>query len=237
MRKFRPRTLGSICMTLLVYAVSAVPVGAQAGVVDEGTFDIAVGGRSAGSEEFSIRQTGTGSAAETVATGRINLSLSSGTLELVPRLRTSGVQANPVAYEVSVGGDTPRRIVGSIGGGRVSTKVVSASGEQLREYVASSGAVVLDEPIAHQYYFLAQRVRNGQVPVINPRENRQVMAAVREVGEEQLSVGGETATVYRLLVQPEGAAERSVWVDALNRVIKLEIPEQRYVATRRTLPR
>jgi hypothetical protein len=225
---------------LLAFALAAlVPahLPAQVGATDEGTFRVSVDGRTVGTEEFTIRQTGSGVNVETLATGRVQLNLPTGMLELTPRLRATGLQADPVAYEVAVGGDSPRRIVGSLGGGRFSARIVGPTGEQLREYVASSGAIVLDDGIAHQYYFLARRIRNGRVPVLIPRENRQVMATVTDHGEEAVTIGGSTYNLFRLTVHPDGGTERRVWVDALNRVIRVEIPATNYVAVRTSVPR
>jgi hypothetical protein len=215
----------------------AAPLSAQAGTADQGTFRVLVGGREVGTEQFNIAQTGSGNGAVLVATGRVSLRLPTGSLELTPRLRATGVGADPVHYEVDVGGDSPQRIAGNIGGGRVSAKIVTASGEQLREYVASSGALVLDEGVAHHYYFLAQRLHNGRVPVIVPRENRQVIATVSSRGEETVQVGGASARLFHLVVQPQGGEEHHVWVDDLNRVIRVHVPSRQYEAVRTALPR
>lgn len=227
----------------LIFALlSAVLMGwpcgalAQAMGADEGTFRVMVNGRAVGTEEFSIRQSGSGVNAEVVATGQIQLRLPEGTLELSPRLRGTGLQHTPTAYQVDVGGDTPRRIVGTVGGGRFSARITSPGGEQLREFVASRGAIILDEGVAHHYYFLAQRTREGQVPILIPRENRQVMATVRSLGEERMEVDGTMLNVYHLSVVPEGGEERRVWVDALGRVMRVEIPSRNYVAIRTTAP-
>jgi hypothetical protein len=210
---------------------------AQAGALDEGSFRISVEGRTVGTEEFSIRQTGSGANVEIAATGTVQMNLPTGSLELNPRLRASGLRADPVAYEVAIGGDSPRRIVGSLGGGRFSARIVSPTGEQLREFVASSGAIVLDDGIAHHYHFLARRIRNGRIPVLIPRENRQVMATVADHGEEPVDIGGTTVSLFRLSVQPDGGNESRVWVDSLNRVIRVEIPATGYVAVRTAIPR
>lgn len=215
---------------------AAAPLSAQTEGDDRGTFQVYVGGRLAGTEEFSIQQTGGGANAEVVATGRVQLQLPTGTLELAPRLRTTGFQANPVAYEIAIGGSSPRKIVGTVGGGRFSARIVTPAGEQLREYLASSGATVLDDGLAHHYYFLARRVRNGRVPIIIPRDNRQVLATVSDLGEERVRIGDTTATLYHLVVRPDNGEERHVWVDALNRVIKVEIPARDYVAVRTEVP-
>lgn len=233
------------CASAARLAASAVLAGtlactgaaAQTGADDSGTFEVSIGGRPAGTEQFSIRETGVGASAEVIATGRVQLDLATGTLELAPVLRSTGFQADPVAYEVTIGGSSPRKIVGRIGEGRFSARIVSPTGEQLREYVASNGATVLDDGVAHHYYFLARRVRNGRVPIIVPRENRQVMATVTDRGEERVDIHGASLPLFHLVVAPAGGDERHVWVDALNRVIKVEIPAQQYVAVRTEIPR
>lgn len=210
---------------------------AQAGASDAGEFEVMVNGSRAGTEEFSIQQTGTGENIEIIATGRVRLSLPSGTIELAPRLRASGFLADPVAYEVTVGGTSPRRIVGQIAGGRFSARITSPAGEQMREYVASSGATILDDAVAHHYYFLVQRVRHGTIPILVPRENRQVMAAVEDMGQEMVEIRGARLPLHHIVVRPSGGDERHAWVDSRDRVIRVEIPAQGYLATRTVIPR
>ena len=223
-------------LPLLVLAgLTAAPVAAQGG--DQGTFKVFVEDREVGTEEFTIVQTGTGASAELLATGRVRVGLPDGTLELDSRLRARGIGADPVDYQVSVGGSAPSRTIGTVSSGRFSAKIVTPTGEQLREYVASNGAVVLDEGVAHHYYFLAQRTHQGRVPVIVPRENRQVIATVTSRGEESVRVNGTSATLFHLVVQPQGGDEHHVWVDALNRVIRVEVPARAWRAERVTLPR
>ncbi|HEX8390875.1 MAG TPA: hypothetical protein VF665_00855 [Longimicrobium sp.] len=228
------KILTRLALPLALFALAA-PVAAQGS--DSGTFRVFVDGREVGTEEFTITQTGTGTAQEVTASGRVRVRLPEGTLELDPRLRSRGIASDPVDYQVEVGGSSPSKIVGTVNGGRFSAKIVTPAGEQLREYVASSGAVVLDEGVAHHYSFLAQRTHNGRVPVIVPRENRQVMATVTSRGEESVTVNGTSAMLFHLVVQPAGGAEHHVWVDALNRVVRVEVPSRSYRAERTTVPR
>ena len=232
--KLRARRIASLLCggALLIPALARAQVGAS----DAGTFEVRIGGRQVGTEEFRIQQSGGGSGAEIVATGRVRLVMPSGTLDLTPTLRTSGFQADPVSYDVTIGGTSPRRIVGSVGEGRFSARIATPSGEQLREYVASAGAAILDDGVAHHYYFLARRTHDGRIPIIIPRDNRQVMATVRDVGEERVTIGAESATLYHLEVQPDGGEARHVWVDDLGRVMRVEIPTTGYVAVRTELP-
>ena len=213
----------------------AAPAAAQS--VDAGTFKVFVEDREVGTEQFTITQTGSGDASELLATGQVQLGLPEGTLELAPRLRSRGVGADPVDYQVVVGGSSPSRVVGTVGSGRFSAKIVTPAGERLSEYVASAGAVILDQGVAHHYYFLAQRTHQGRVPVIVPRDNRQVIATVSSRGEESVTIGGRSATLFHLVVQAPGWDEHHVWVDALNRVVRVEIPARAYRAERRELPR
>ncbi|HKP75038.1 MAG TPA: hypothetical protein VJT67_05810 [Longimicrobiaceae bacterium] len=213
----------------------AAPAAAQN--IDQGTFTVSVDGHEVGTEQFTITQSGSGTVAVTMASGRVDLRLPSGSLQLAPRLRAQGVGADPVQYQVDVSGDAPQRVVGTIGGGRVSAKIVTSAGEQLREYVASAGAVVLDEGVAHHYYFLATRTHAGRVPVIVPRENRQVMATVTSRGEEPVQIAGRSVRLFHLNVAPQGGDPADVWVDDLNRVIKVEVPARQYLAVRTALPR
>lgn len=224
------RTL--LLSTLAAAPLLAAPAAAQTGG-DQGTFTVFVEDRQVGTEEFTIVQNG----GDLLATGRLRLGLPDGTLELDTRLRARGIGADPVEYQATVGGSAPSRTIGTVGGGKFSAKIVTPSGEQLREYVASNGAVVLDQGVAHHYYFLAQRTHQGRVPVIVPRENRQVIATVTSRGEERTRVGGAEATLFHLVVQPQGGDEHHVWVDALNRVIRVEIPARAWRAERTQIPR
>jgi hypothetical protein len=231
------RPTATIARCVLALGLFATTASAQSAAEDEGTFEILVNGRTVGSEQFSIRQTGSGAATEFLATGRVHVLLPTGSLDLVPRLRASGFQADPLSYDVTIGGDAPRRIVGSVGSGRFSAKIVTPAGEQLREFVASSGATILDEGVAHHYYFIARRTRSGRIPILIPRENRQVMADVIDRGSQQMTIRGATVTLYHLVVRPVGGEERHVYVDTLGRVIRVEIPDRNYVALRTELPR
>lgn len=222
--------------TLAFASLLAAPAAAQTGG-DQGTFTVFVEDRQVGTEEFTITQSGTGASADVTATGRLRLGLPDGTLELDTRLRARGIGADPVEYQATVGGSAPSRTIGTVGGGRFSAKIVTASGEQLREYVASNGAVVLDQGVAHHYSFLAQRTHSGRVPVIVPRENRQVIATVSSRGEESTRVGNTQVTLFHLVVQPQGGDEHHVWVDALNRVMRVEVPARAWRAERVQVPR
>ena len=221
---------------ILAGAVLAVaPAGAQTVTVDEGTFLILEGDREVGRETFSIKRTGSGETAVTIAQGRVVHDGTSGE-ELTSALEVSGPALRPAAYEVSGRGEDAQKIFGRLVGGRFRAQILSSAGEQMREYLAGEGALVLDEGIAHHYYFLGARDGGSfRVPVIVPRQNRQLTAQVTDRGTGAVEVGGTTVQARHLAVEV-GGVTRHVWLDEEGRVLRVEVPERGYTAVRASLP-
>jgi hypothetical protein len=231
---------GARFLALSALLALAVPGSAEAQgtVIDEGSFRLMVGGQEVGTETFSIRQTGAGADAVLTARGRVVLDGPRGAQEIAASLQVAGMALRPAAYEMTIEGADAQRIAGRVAGGRFSARIVSASGETGREYLVSDGAVVLDEGVAHHYYFLARRVAGGtvRVPIVVPRESRQLQAEVTDAGSDNINVGGRSVAVRRLVVAPNGGPTRTVWVDGDGRVMRLEIPDRGFVAVRTALP-
>lgn len=206
---------------------------AQTSTLDEGAFRILIDGREVGRETFAIRQSGTGDAAVVLAQGRVTLD----DRELDARLElSSGLR--PAAYQVQVEGAEDRRITGQIAGGRFSAKILSPGGEMMREYLTSDGAVLVDDGVAHHYYFIARAFGQGHasVPLIIPQQNRQVSASIRSAGSESIEAGGSSTSGQHLIIEPSGGDTRHVWVDDEGRVLRVEIPSRDYTAIRTNLP-
>jgi hypothetical protein len=207
---------------------------AQTTTLDEGGFRVSVNGRDVATETFSIRQTGTGAGAIIIAQGRVTLDGNgidplTASLELAP----AGVRA----YQVEVTGEQPQRIAGRIVGGRFSARIRSPAGEAMREYLASEGAILLDDGVAHHYYFLARRGFDAaSVPVLIPRQSRQVAASVSAGTAAPVEIAGRSVPATRFTVNA-GGVERRVWADAEGRILRVEIPAQGYIAVRTALPR
>ena len=211
------------------------PAGAQTWQ-DSGTFSVTIAGRPAGTERFAIRRGG-GPAGDVIATGTVELVGAAGMLRLTPRLRASGPGAAAVAYEVEGDGDELGRLTGRASGGRFGTTSIGPGGERYREYVASSGAVILDEWVAHHHWFVIGRApAGGAVPIIVPRENRQMVATVARLESAPLRIGGREVAAQRWSIEPQGATARVIWADAAGRLLRVEIPEREYVAVRVELP-
>lgn len=222
-------------------AVALVPVGAKAQTttLDEGSFRISAGGKEVGTETFSIRQNGTGEGAVIIAVGRVVLDADRGPQEVSSELQVGGRSFRPAAYEVRVQGTDAERITGRVVGNRFSAQIVSPAGESMREYLAGEGAVLVEDGVAHHYYFLARRVEGGalRVPVIIPRQSRQVTAQVAVAGSDRVTVGGESLEAKKISVTPASGQQRFVWVDAQGRVLRMEIPASNFVAARVDAPK
>lgn len=232
----RTSRVGLLGMVLAL--AGATSVHAQTTTVDEGVFRILSGGAEVGMETFSIKRNGSGEGAVTIAQGRIVLDRARDGEEVTTALEVSGPALRPAAYQVTVRGDDQQKIYGRLVGGRFRAQILSSAGEMMREYLAGEGALVVDDGVAHQYYFLAQRpdVERFTVPIIVPRQNRQVSAQVTSRGSESVEVAGRSVQARHLVVEPSGGATGHVWVDAQGRVLRVDVPDRSYSAVRTALP-
>jgi hypothetical protein len=208
---------------------------AQTAIIDEGSFRLSVRGSPVGTETFSIRRTGTGAGSTVIAQGRIVLDSGDQTRAL---LQVEGPGLRPSAYQIEVTGAQGQSIRGQAAGNRFRATIVSSAGEMMREYLASDGAVVIDDGVAHQHYFLVERLGgDGRVPIIIPRQSRQVSARIAEVGSETIDLAGASVSARRIEVRPAGLPDRTLWVDSQGRVLRLHIPAEGFLAERTEPPR
>jgi hypothetical protein len=230
------RTL-SLAVALSLAVPSLAP--AQVSTVDEGSFTITRGGTRPsdriGQEAFTIRRT-RGPGGDVVVA---NATVTFDTQHLAPALRTD-TSFLPLAYQVEVrtGADV-ERLRGRIGGGRFSAQLKTAKGESSKEYIVSDGALILDDDIFHQYYFLVQRARGGSatIPVVIPRRNTQETMRIQAGASEQVRVGTTSVEARHYTIQEAAGATRQVWADAQGRVLKVQLDGGNITATRDELPR
>jgi hypothetical protein len=233
---FDMRTLSLV--VALSFALPSLAL-AQVTTVDEGTFTITRGGTRPsdriGQESFTIRRT-RGPGGDVVVA---NATVTFDTERLAPALRTD-TSFSPLAYEVEVRtGANVERLRGRIGGGRFSAQLKSAKGESSKEYIVSDGALILDDDIFHQYYFLVQRARGGSatIPVVIPRRNLQETMRIQAGANEQVRVGTTSVEARHYTIQEPSGATRQVWADAQGRVLKVQLDGGNITATRDELPR
>jgi hypothetical protein len=226
-------TLRATLALVLGALLATAPAVAQTTVIDEGSFRIAIRGSAIGTETFTIRRSGRSANATTVAQSRIVLDTGEQTRTVV-QLRGSPLAAT--AYQIEATGDDRQSITGRASGSRVRATMVSDASERMREFLVDDAAVVLDGSIAHQHFFLADRTHDGTVPVILPRQSRQVSARVRDRGADTLEIAGQQVPARHLAIEIDGLDPRSVWVDDHNRVLRVHIPAQELTAQRTSLP-
>jgi hypothetical protein len=219
---------------MVAMTAAASPAAAQTTVIDEGTFRLSVRGSAVGNETFTIRRSGTGAGASIVAQGRIVLDTGEQTRAL---LQVDGPALRPAAYQIEATGPDRQTVRGQAAGNRFRAQIVSPTGETMREYLISDGAIILDDGVAHHHYFIAARAPGtAPVPIIVPGQNRQVTGVIREQGRDNINVAGQQVAARRLTFEPEGMALRTIWVDDEGRMLRLSIPDLAYLAERTALP-
>lgn len=216
-------------------ATTALPAAAQVITLDEGTFTISRNGTPVGRESFTIRSS-PGGPGGAVTQARATVSYDD--RRLTPVLKADSI-GSPTEYqlEVRAGANASEVLKGVIRRGRFSATMQTPRGENLREYVVSEGALVLDEDVFHQYYFLARGGRTGSVPVVVPHRNVQVVMRMEDRGPASVTVGGQSLPARAYVLAEPGGADREIWVDAQGRVLKVAIPSRGIVALRDDPPR
>lgn len=206
--------------------------------VDEGSFRIYLQGSPAGRESFSIRQIGSGPQPKLLLIASVDLQLPEGAVTLAPAMEAQGGTLSVSDYQIKVAGAETTDIFVSLSGNRFLVRTLSASGEQLREFRAGSGSVLLDDGIVHHHHLLSSYLEAGSpvsLTVLTPRAGRQDRMTFSLVGHEEIRVGDllvPDARRYRL----EGAdRSRDIWFDSQGRILRLEIPSQGYLAEREGL--
>jgi len=228
---------------LLVLAL-AIPLGllplpsaGQNVVVDENAFRIILHGEIVGREEFSIRRVGMGRDARVILRGTVELDLPGGRRNLAPAMEASGGDLAPTAYQLQVSGSESVEVFVSRSGRRFLQKVLSPEGEQVREFRAGPGSILLDEFVAHQYHLLTPYLgQSGGVSltVLSPQAGKQVRMTLQRIGEEEVRVG--TTLVQGAHFRLEGGDDsRDVWFDDQGRILRVAIPGLEFVAERESL--
>ena len=220
---------------LVLSAGAVLPAAAQVVTLDEGTFTISRNGSPVGRESFTIKSS-PGGIGGAVVQARATVSYDD--RRLTPVLKSDSI-GSPTEYqlEVRAGANASEVLKGVIRRGRFSATMQTPRGENLKEYVVSEGALVLDEDVFHQYYFLARGNRTGAVPVVVPHRNVQVVMRIEERGSTSVNVGGQSIPARALVLVEPGGNNREIWVDSQGRVLKVSIPSRGLVALRDEPPR
>jgi hypothetical protein len=201
-------------------------------IVDEGSFTISIGGRPAGRENFRISSVTRGTEVDHMARADVAY----GDRKITPELRADS-RGTALEYRVTRSGDAPESWHGVIVRGRLSATLSTPRGPAAREFIVPTGALIMDDDLFHQLYFVALRTKSGRVPVIVPHRNDQFQVTVSTVGTETVQVGTRELEATHLQVNQPSGAVTDVWVDSAGRVLRVAVPARRLVAVRDDPPR
>ena len=221
-----------VALTLLTAALPMPGAAAQGPPFDEGTFVVTRHGATVGKEAFRIvRSSGRGQLYTSTA------QCAFGDRRISPALSADSTGV-PLLYRVEVknGGDVEERLQATGRPGRLHAVLQTRTGESSKEYVVAAGALILDDDVFHQHFFVPLARRGGAVTVVVPRRNSQVTARVEEAGSDKVRIDGKEVTaVHWVVTLPDGA--RDLWFDDAGRLLKVAVPAHGLIALREELPR
>jgi len=230
--RIRPAVLA---VTAALTALLPATLSAQSVVVDQGIFEILVGGETVGSEEFTIRRAGMGADATVIAHGVVTLRLPDGARELRPMLQTLPSQRTATGYQLKISGAETTELTLTLADRRYVSLLRSERGEEEREFLARPETRIVEQWVAHQYHFLGDLDDGEEVWVIEPRTRRQMALTRSSTEGVTVQVGSSPIAAQRATFQA-GEEERTVWFDDQGRVLRLAIPALSYEARRENPP-
>lgn len=225
--------LRKLCSALAVVILPSSLAGAQVRTLDQGSFTITMNNQRIGREDFSIVEDASTQTPRIDA--KATVEYRDRGVRLQPTLTANAAGATSL-YELVVRGGSIQKWTGTIDRNRVRSMIYSARGQAAKEFVVAVGAMVLDDDVFHQYYFVAKRAGEGSIPVIVPQRNTQTTITVTQSGTERIDLGTAQLEAQKLSVAEPSGPTREVWVDAQGRVLKVAIPSRGIVATRDELP-
>jgi len=227
-------SLRKALLVALFAALTPFPGSGQRVVVDEGTFAIHHDGQLVGTEDFTIRREGLGSDATVFSHAVITLEVPDGQVELRPLLQTMLPDGGASNYQLEVSGAETAELSLALVGRRFVSLIRTRRGEEEREFLARPDTRILEEGVAHQYYFLRNQREGSIVPAIEPRTRRQLRLVASAWVEEEIRLGANRIPARRVTFVADDE-ERRVWFDSQGRVLRVEVPARAYLAERSDL--
>ena len=127
----------------------------------------------------------------------------------------------------------PSRILGELGRGRFTVRLVARATERAREFPTGQRAVVLDDSVFALYVFAAWRALSGPTALnaIFPRALRRDAVEVRDLGLASTTLNRDPARLRHITVG-QGQDMVHVWLDDAGRLMKVEIPSRHLIVER-----
>jgi hypothetical protein len=209
--------------------------GAVGSPVDEGVLVVRVDTLEVARESFRLRhgRLSRGDAGWTLAT-TIRYDRARPVIVLSPILEiNSDTMPATLQYDVA-DPRQPSRILGELGRGRFTVRVVARATERAREFPTGPRTVVLDDSVFAPYVFVGWRASSepAAVTAIFPRALRRQTVQVQDHGMAATTLNRDPARLRHITVSGDGADTVHVWLDASGRLMKVEIPSRRLSAER-----
>jgi len=128
----------------------------------------------------------------------------------------------------------PSRILGELGRGRFTVRLVARATERAREFPTGQRAVVLDDSVFAPYVFAAWRAAPQPVTLtaIFPRGLRREVVQVTDLGLASTSLNRDPARLRHITLGVGGQDTVHLWLDEGGHLIKVEIPSRHLTAER-----
>src|SRR5213594_3375278 len=201
-------------MTACLLALALLQVGVGT-TVDEGVLVVRVDTLEVARESFRLThgRLSRGDAGWTLAT-TIRYDRARPVIVLAPILEVNS-DTMPATLQYDVADPRqPSRILGELGRGRFTVRLVARATERAREFPTGQRAVVLDDSVFAPYVFAAWRASSepASLTAIFPRALRRDTVQVQDLGQAMTSVNRDPARLRHITV--DGGLETvHLWLD------------------------
>lgn len=207
--------------------------------VDEGTFVVREDSVEVAREAFrlSTGRLSSGGFGWTLAT-TVRYDRARPVIVLSPILDVAG-DSLPLTLQYDVADPRePVRILGQLGRGRFTVRVLSRASEQAREFPAAGRTVVLDDSVFALYQVAAWFAGPAQqtVTAIVPRGGRREALVIQDHGVVPTTYGRDLATLRHVTVTGGANQQVDLWLGPDGRLLRLAIPSRHVVVERAASP-
>jgi hypothetical protein len=228
-----------LTFSVLTLIFSLEGLAAQTITIDEGTFLIEIEGQLIGTESFKIRSVGSGAEMRTIAQGDLVISKHETTETVQSALGALGTNMSVQAYQTR---SSPSDVEINLQrrGNRFLAMTSTSSHLEERQYKLLSDrtpTIILDEYFAHHYFLVLphQFTESQELSAVFPLLGEQVSAKLELGSVEPISLGDKPIQAQYLQLNMDGAVHK-IWIDGQNRILRVEIPQNDYVAYRNPAP-
>jgi len=221
-------------MTAYLFALALLQAGAGT-TMDEGVLVVRVDTLEVARESFRLShgRLSRGEPGWTLAT-TIRYDRARPVIVLAPILEVNA-DTMPATLQYDVADPRqPSRILGELGRGRFTVRLVARATERAREFPTGQRAVVLDDSVFAPYVFAAWRASSdpASLTAIFPRGLRRQAVQIRDLGLASTTLNRDPARLRHITVGGEGQDAVNLWLDEAGRLMKVEIPSRHLSAER-----